>query len=48
MRDYGPLSIEADGHLGFVDLRYYPGRLYDDNTGSPRAEVGREQFPDAI
>ena len=30
MRDYGPLSIEADGILSFVDLRYYPGRLYDD------------------
>ena len=30
MRDYGPLSVEANGKLGFVDLRYYPGRLYDD------------------
>ena len=30
MRDYGPLTVERDGKIGFVDLRYYPGRLYDD------------------
>ena len=30
MRDYGPLSVEQNGKMGFVDVRYYPGRLYDD------------------
>ena len=30
MRDYGPLGIVKNGKLGFVDLRYYPGRTQDD------------------
>jgi agmatine deiminase len=30
MRDYGPMTVEQNGKMGFVDVRYYPGRLYDD------------------
>jgi agmatine/peptidylarginine deiminase len=30
-RDYGPIShVTQDGHVGFVDFRYYKQRMYDD------------------
>ncbi|MEE2959526.1 MAG: agmatine deiminase family protein [Myxococcota bacterium] len=38
IRDFGPLSVTANGKLGFVDPRYYPGRYIDDSFPNGLAE----------
>jgi agmatine deiminase len=38
MRDYGPIAILANGKQAYVDMKYYPPRVYDDAIPTKLAE----------